>query len=323
MAISDIKLKGLSSEQVSNLLPEGLVSLCWRGSVAHGMYVPKSDPDSIDDKDVMGVYIAALEHYLGFGGKDVYEQWEGEWDCVFYELRKFTGLLLNSNPNVLSLLWLKPNGIIYESPLGQRLRANRDLFVTKKAYHSFSGYAHAQFKKMISFNQEAQALMAQLEDQLLSFGIDPESADASTSLLTPNGEPFVGATSEMMELVKRYRGERNRYYSGGYMGKKRRELVRRVGYDAKNAAHLIRLLRMGIEFLTEGTLHVERVDGPELLDIKRGNWSLDRVKMEAERLFQLAQEAYVRSSLPAEPEHKKAELLCVEMISEFHGFKKV
>ena len=323
MAISDIKLKGLSSEQVSNLLPEGLVSLCWRGSVAHGMYVPKSDPDSIDDKDVMGVYIAALEHYLGFGGKDVYEQWEGEWDCVFYELRKFTGLLLNSNPNVLSLLWLKPNGIIYESPLGQRLRANRDLFVTKKAYHSFSGYAHAQFKKMISFNQEAQALMAQLEDQLLSFGIDPESADASTSLLTPNGEPFVGATSEMMELVKRYRGERNRYYSGGYMGKKRRELVRRVGYDAKNAAHLIRLLRMGIEFLTEGTLHVERVDGPELLDIKRGEWSLDRVKMEAERLFQLAQEAYVRSSLPAEPEHKKAELLCVEMISEFHGFKKV
>jgi hypothetical protein len=31
------------------------------------MYVPKSDPDSIDDKDVMGVYIGPLEHYLGFG----------------------------------------------------------------------------------------------------------------------------------------------------------------------------------------------------------------------------------------------------------------
>ena len=323
MTISEIKLKGLSPEQVSNLLPEGLISLCWRGSVAHGMYVPKSDPDSIDDKDVMGVYIAPLEHYLGFGRKDVYEQWEGEWDCVFYELRKFIGLLLNCNPNVLSLLWLKPNGIIYESSIGERLRANRDLFVTKKAYHSFSGYAHAQFKKMISFNQEAQALMAQLEEQLLGFGIDPESSDAGATLRTPNGEPFVGATPEMMEVVKRYRGERNRYYSGGYMGKKRRELVRRVGYDAKNAAHLIRLLRMGIEFLTEGTLHVERVDGPELLDIKRGEWTLDRVKTESERLFQLAQEAYVRSTLPAEPEDKKAERLCVEMISDFHGLKTV
>jgi len=82
----EINLKGLSPEQVNNLLPEGLISLCWRGSVAHGMYVPKSDPDSIDDKDVMGVYIGSIEHYLGFGRNDVYEQWEGEWDCVFYEL---------------------------------------------------------------------------------------------------------------------------------------------------------------------------------------------------------------------------------------------
>ncbi len=138
----NIELKGLSREQVTNLLPEGLILLGWRGSVAHGMYVPKSDPDSIDDKDVMGIYIAPIEHYLGFGRRDVYEKWEGEWDCVFYELRKFIGLLLNCNPNVLSLLWLKSSGIIYESPLGRLLRKNRDLFVTKKAYHSFSGYAH-------------------------------------------------------------------------------------------------------------------------------------------------------------------------------------
>ena len=66
----EINLKGLSPEQVNNLLPEGLISLCWRGSVAHGMYVPKSDPDSIDDKDVMGVYIGSIEHYLGFGRND-------------------------------------------------------------------------------------------------------------------------------------------------------------------------------------------------------------------------------------------------------------
>lgn len=318
MTLRKIELKGLSPDQVDRLLPEGLISLCWRGSVAHGMYVPKSDPDSIDDKDVMGVYVGPLEHYLGFGRKDVYEQWEGEWDCVFYELRKFIGLLLNCNPNVLSLLWLKPNGIIYENALGARLRENRDLFVTKKAYHSFSGYAHAQFKKMISFNQEAQALMQQLENQLTSFGIDPESCDAGHSLRTPEGQPFVGATTEMMEVVKRYRGERRRYYSGGYMGQKRRELVRRVGYDAKNAAHLIRLLRMEIEFLTEGTVHVERADAPELLDIKRGAWPLEKVKAEAERLFQLSQEAYVRSTLPAEPDAARAERLCVEMISEYH-----
>jgi len=319
MVTQHVNLKGLSPDQIERLLPEGLISLCWRGSVAHGMYVPKSDPDSIDDKDVMGIYIGPLEHYLGFGRRDVYEQWEGEWDCVFYELRKFIGLLLKCNPNVLSLLWLKPNGIIYETALGARLREQRDLFVTKQAYHSFSGYAHVQFRKMISFNQEAQALMQQLEEQLASFGIDPESCDAGHSLRTIEGRPFVGATAEMMEVVKRYRGERRRYYSGGYMGQKRRELVRRVGYDAKNAAHLIRLLRMGIEFLTEGTIHVERADALELLDIKRGAWALEKVKVEAERLFQLSQEAYVRSSLPPEAAHAAAEKLCVDLIAEYHS----
>jgi hypothetical protein len=235
MAIANIKLKGLSPEQIRTLLPEGLISLCWRGSVAHGMYVPKSDQNSIDDKDLMGIYI--------------------------------------------------------------------------------------EFKKMISFNQEAQALMQQLEEQLTSFGINPDSADDGHSLRRLDGQPFVGATSGMMEVVKRYRGERHRYYSGGYMGQKRRELVRRVGYDAKNAAHLIRLLRMGIEFLAEGTLHVERADATELLDIKRGDWPLDKVKAEAERLFQLAQEAYIRSSLPPEPDRQRAEQLCVEMISEYHGLR--
>ena len=38
------------------------------------MYVPKNDPDSIDDKNIMGVYIGPLEHYLGFGRKELYEQ---------------------------------------------------------------------------------------------------------------------------------------------------------------------------------------------------------------------------------------------------------
>ena len=171
-----IELKGLSREQVTNLLPEGLISLCWRGSVAHGMYVPKSDPDSIDDKDVMGVYIAPIEF-----PQLIEDAIPFAFPFFVYVLPAksqvvFIGLLLNCNPNVLSLLWLKANGIIYESPLGRLLRENRDLFVTKKAYHSFSGYAHDQFKKMISFNQEAQALMRELERQLLELDIDPDSA---------------------------------------------------------------------------------------------------------------------------------------------------
>jgi hypothetical protein len=42
---------------------------------------------------------------------------------------------------------------------------------------------------------------------------------------------------------------------------------------------------------------------------------------EAECLFQLSQEAYVRSTLPPEPDRARAERLCMEMISEYHKEK--
>jgi hypothetical protein len=56
-----IKLKNLSQEQVLELLPDGLILLGYRGSIAHNMYVAQRDVDSVDDKDIMGVYVAPAE----------------------------------------------------------------------------------------------------------------------------------------------------------------------------------------------------------------------------------------------------------------------
>jgi hypothetical protein len=196
--------------------------------------------------------------YLGRGlGETDINKFVGEWDVVGYELRKFVGLLLKNNPNVLSMLWLEQKHYIDVHPVGQMLLDNRELFVSKKAYHSFTGYAHAQFKKM---------------------------------------------TNHAFE---------------GYMGEKRKSLVKKYGYDCKNAAHLIRLLKMGIEFLSEGRLYVERQDAAELLSIKRGEWTLEAVQDRAGHLFRLAEEAYVRSSLPAEPAYEAVDLLLQRMLKTY------
>ena len=224
---------------------------------AHGTYVPQEDPDSIDDKDVMGVCIGPKETYFGFERFEQKEKKLREWDSVVYEIRKYFRLLLKSNPNVLSLLWLKPHLYIRKSETGQLLLDNRDLFVSKKAYHSFNGYAYGQFKRMTHFKCE------------------------------------------------------------GYMGTKRKKLVEKFGYDCKNAAHLIRLLRMGIEFLTEGRLYVYREDNQQLVSIKKGEWSLEKVKAEAERLFRLAEEAYMRSKLKNEPDYDKATKLLMDITQGF------
>jgi hypothetical protein len=100
----------------------------------------------------------------------------------------------------------------------------------------------------------------------------------------------------------------------GYMGDKRKRLVERHGYDTKNAAHLVRLLRMGIEFLRDGELNVVRHDAPELLAIKHGEWSLERVKATADDLFRRAEAVYDTSALPVRPDREKANALCVEIV---------
>ena len=59
----------------------------------------------------------------------------------------------------------------------------------------------------------------------------------------------------------------------------RRELEEKSGYDTKHASHLVRLMRMGYEIITEGKVIVNRVgvDADELLAIKNGAWSFEKV----------------------------------------------
>lgn len=107
----------------------------------------------------------------------------------------------------------------------------------------------------------------------------------------------------------------------GYMGEKRQRLVEQHGYDTKNAAHLIRLLRMGVEFLRDGELQVTRPDASELLAIKHGEWTLERVKLEAERLFRHAEDAHAASTLPDKPDPDAINTLTVDVIGEVLGLR--
>lgn len=127
------------------ILP-GTILSGYVGSISHGTYIPSEDPDSIDDVDVMSVY-STIDSYLGM--RKIYETdvWkEGKWDAVTYELKKFVGMLLKQNPNVVGFLWLKDYTI--KNKCGQMLIDNRDIFSSKLAFSSFVGYARNQTKEM-------------------------------------------------------------------------------------------------------------------------------------------------------------------------------
>ena len=103
-----------------------------------------------------------------------------------------------------------------------------------------------------------------------------------------------------------------------YMGKKRKELVDRFGYDCKNASHMIRILRMGIEFLLSGELTVYRPDWEELLEIKTGKWTRSRIEAEANRLFSELGAAIVKSPLQEKPDYGAANKLLVDILTEYN-----
>jgi hypothetical protein len=105
----------------------------------------------------------------------------------------------------------------------------------------------------------------------------------------------------------------------GYAGEKRKELIKKFGYDTKNASHLIRLLRTAIEFLDTGEMKVYRPDREELLNIKLGEWSFEQIVKEKDNLIKQMDESLINSKLPAYPDHEKINLLCRRVIeTEFY-----
>lgn len=103
----------------------------------------------------------------------------------------------------------------------------------------------------------------------------------------------------------------------GHMGAKRKALREKFGYDPKHAAHLIRLLRMGVEFLNRGTLEVYRGDASELLEIKRGEWAFDRIVIESDKLFKQLDYAHDHSGLPDHPDYEAIDRFCVDTVRGF------
>jgi predicted nucleotidyltransferase len=87
--------------------------------------------------------------------------------------------------------------------------------------------------------------------------------------------------------------------------KERAVLEEKSGYDTKHASHLVRLMRMGYEILTEGKVIVKRPDRDEILSIKKGAWSYDKVMEYAEEMQVKLDEAYKVTKLPKTVDFKK------------------
>ena len=299
-------------------IPSEAILVGYRGSIAHGMFVPSTDPKSVDDVDLMGITVPGVEYYFGlqsWGSRGTKEIWEEPYDVVYYEIRKMFGLLLQGNPNVLSFVWMRPGDYLVMDPLGRRIVEGRGVFTGKHVYHAFAGYAAAQLAKMTSRKPAEVREYLGVTYALKQRGMHPTDQNLPEDLGDYTDCSDWG-TDKLWARLKHYQKKGENL---GYLGDKRKKLVLAHGYDTKNAAHCIRLLKMCCEFLWNGEMYVNREavgDAWELLEIKRGEWPLEKVKTYAEEYFHKAKEAYAASTLPEEPDRAGAERLLVEIVRE-------
>jgi uncharacterized protein len=107
------------------------------GSKAYGLDTEKSDTD------IRGVFV--LPKHL-FYGMEYTPQVNNETnDIVYYELKRFIELLSKNNPNILELLNVPDNCVLYRHPLMDFVK--KELFLSKLCEKTFANYAYTQIKK--------------------------------------------------------------------------------------------------------------------------------------------------------------------------------
>lgn len=104
------------------------------GSIAYGLHTPESDID------IRGIFLNPREEWIGL--KPETENLRlNDSDTVLYGLRKAMKLLLGCNPNVIELLGLRPEHILYCTDEGRKILDQPSVFLSKKAIFTFNSFA--------------------------------------------------------------------------------------------------------------------------------------------------------------------------------------
>jgi predicted nucleotidyltransferase len=98
----------------------------------------------------------------------------------------------------------------------------------------------------------------------------------------------------------------------------RHELEVKSGYDTKHASHLVRLMRMGLEILTDHKVIVKRPDREEILAVKNGAWSYEKVMEFAKDMQVKLDEAYKTTTLPKSVDYVKVNALYHRLYEGYH-----
>jgi hypothetical protein len=116
-----------------------IIYRCIVGSRAYGLDHEDSDTDR------RGIYLAPADlQWSLFGAPEQFE--DNATQSCYWELQKFLTMALKANPNILECLYSPM--VEKVTPLGEKLVAHRQVFLSQMIFQTFNGYAMSQFKKI-------------------------------------------------------------------------------------------------------------------------------------------------------------------------------
>jgi len=141
------------------------------GSMAYGVSSDSSDTDlygfCIPPKSVIfphttGKFIFGYDKTVPGN----FEQWQKhhvidkekkkEYDFSIYNIAKYFRLCADGNPNMIDSLFVPLRCVTHSTAIGTLVREQRFIFLSKKCWHTFKGYAYSQMHKMDIKNPEGK-----------------------------------------------------------------------------------------------------------------------------------------------------------------------
>lgn len=247
-------------------------------------------------------------------------------DEELQELRKFLKLASNSNPNIIEFLYVD-RLITHETDAWRKIRAKRHLILSKKARHTFAGYAQAQLTRISNHRGYLLSPPSHKPDRE-EFGLEKFTKIAKENEAAILSLPEKWLKADARDYVlreKKYKAAMDHWNSYQKWDRERnparKEMERKYGFDVKHAMHLIRLLRMGQEILKDGEVNVYRADRDELRGVLRGEWTYDHLVSYASSVNAGMNILYEKSTLRHEPDHAAISDLYKEICEEHYGVK--
>ena len=328
MTTQEIKNKVLFSKEYEFLktnehLGNNIILIGLGGSYAYG--TQKEDGSS--DVDCRGCALNSKEEILT--NKNFEQFVNEETDTTIYSFNKLVSLLSNTNPNTIELIGLRPEHYLYMHPIGKELLDNAHLFLSKKAIHSFGGYAAAQLHKLsnkavrqVEQSQREQHILNSInnaaytfpekyfqfnEDNIKLYIDKSQQEEYNTEIFMDINlkhyplRDYKSMWSEMNNIVKDY----------AKIGKRNKNAIthNKLG---KHMMHIIRLYMMCLDILEkEQIITYREAEHDLLMDIRNGKY-LDSNNQPIPEFYEMVDDyekqldyAKLNTNLPDNPDYNK------------------